>query len=322
MKKIIKLNESDLLRIIKSVISEQGLGRSIPSDFEQDITPRVRVINIQRKLKELGYDLGSSGPNRDGIDGVYGRQTKLAVRNFQIKNKLNPDGIVGPKTAQVLGVNPLLKGGLSQDQRKKPQDQPKKAEFRLWPGLKNEYKNQITKKDLENGKLPEIQHKGCGGFLNQISIKNISRNAWTSYYYMPGTRVYSAFDQLDPNQYLPILNKIKERPGKEMKDKIKDNQNTDENEQLRKIVGSLNGYPSKNLQLGDRVGIFYEPSEHYEKALVQGKTAATFGKPTFNTHTGIVGAIDETGKPIVFHSIKGQEIADPADDLKIVWVKR
>lgn len=314
MKKIIKLNESDLLRIIKSVISEQGLGRSIPSDFEQDIIPRVRVINIQKKLKELGYDLGSSGPNRDGIDGVYGRQTKLAVRNFQIKNKLNPDGIVGPITAKILGVNPLL-GGLSQDQQKK-------AEFKLWPGLKNEYKNQITKKDLENGKLPEIQHKGCGGFLNQISNKDISRNAWTSYYYGPGTRVYSAFDQLDSDQYLPILNKIIERPGKKIEDKIKDKQDTDENKQLRKIVQSLNGYPSKNLQLGDRVGIFYEPSKHYELALVQGKTAATFGKPTFNTHTGIVGAIDETGKPIVFHSIKGQEIADPADDLKIVWVKR
>lgn len=314
MKKIIKLNESDLLRIIKSVISEQGLGRSIPSDFEQDIIPRVRVINIQKKLKELGYDLGSSGPNRDGIDGVYGRQTKLAVRNFQIKNKLNPDGIVGPITAKILGVNPLL-GGLSQDQQKK-------AEFKLWPGLKNEYKNQITKKDLENGKLPEIQHKGCGGFLNQISSKDISRNAWTSYYYGPGTRVYSAFDQLDSDQYLPILNKIIERPGKKIEDKIKDKQDTDENKQLRKIVQSLNGYPSKNLQLGDRVGIFYEPSKRYELALVQGKTAATSGKPTFNTHTGIVGAIDETGKPIVFHSIDGQEIADPADDLKIVWVKR
>lgn len=314
MKKIIKLNESDLLRIIKSVISEQGLGRSIPSDFEQDIIPRVRVINIQKKLKELGYDLGSSGPNRDGIDGVYGRQTKLAVRNFQIKNKLNPDGIVGPITAKILGVNPLL-GGLSQDQQKK-------AEFKLWPGLKNEYKNQITKKDLENGKLPEIQHKGCGGFLNQISSKDISRNAWTSYYYGPGTRVYSAFDQLDSDQYLPILNKIIERPGKKIEDKIKDKQDTDENKQLRKIVQSLNGYPSKNLQLGDRVGIFYEPSKRYELALVQGKTAANLGKPTFNTHTGIVGAIDETGKPIVFHSIDGQEIADPADDLKIVWVKR
>lgn len=110
MKKIIKLNESDLLRIIKNVVSEQGLGRRIPRNFGQDIIAQVQGGNIsaiQKKLKELRYNLGSSGPNRDGIDGVYGRQTKLAVQDFQRKNKLNPDGIVGPLTASKLGVDTL-----------------------------------------------------------------------------------------------------------------------------------------------------------------------------------------------------------------------
>ena len=110
MKKIIKLKESDLLRIIKNVVSEQGLGRRIPSDFGQDIVAQVgggNISTIQKKLKELGYNLGSSGPNQDGIDSVYGRQTKLAVQDFQRKNKLNPDGIVGPLTASKLGVNPI-----------------------------------------------------------------------------------------------------------------------------------------------------------------------------------------------------------------------
>jgi len=113
MKKIIKLNESDLLKIINRVISEQGLGRPIPSNFGQDIISQVKsnnqnIILIQKKLKDLRYNLGKSGSNGDGVDGVYGRLTRLAVQDFQRKNGLIPiDGIVGPNTARVLGVDPL-----------------------------------------------------------------------------------------------------------------------------------------------------------------------------------------------------------------------
>ena len=38
---------------------------------------------IQAKLKELGYELGSFGPNKDGIDNKYGSVTKEAVKDFQ-----------------------------------------------------------------------------------------------------------------------------------------------------------------------------------------------------------------------------------------------
>jgi hypothetical protein len=109
MKKIIKLYESDLLKIINKVLSEQGLGRPIPSNFGQDIVSRVRdnITAIQTKLKSLGYNLGTSGPNRDGIDGVYGKMTRNAIVDFQRKNSLTPDGIVGTNTAKKLGVSPL-----------------------------------------------------------------------------------------------------------------------------------------------------------------------------------------------------------------------
>jgi len=109
MKKIIKLYESDLLKIINKVLSEQGLGRPIPSNFGQDIVSRVRdnITAIQTKLKSLGYNLGTSGPNRDGIDGVYGKMTRNAIVDFQRKNSLTPDGIVGANTAKKLGVSPL-----------------------------------------------------------------------------------------------------------------------------------------------------------------------------------------------------------------------
>ena len=55
--------------------------------------PTVELL--QSTLKELGYYNGA-------IDGVFGVQTQRAVINFQKNNNLTPDGIVGPKTWNLL----------------------------------------------------------------------------------------------------------------------------------------------------------------------------------------------------------------------------
>lgn len=55
------------------------------------------VKTIQQKLKRWGYYTGA-------IDGIFGSQTKKAVRYFQQKNGLAVDGIVGPKTLKALGI--------------------------------------------------------------------------------------------------------------------------------------------------------------------------------------------------------------------------
>ena len=61
------------------------------------------VKEVQEMLIELGYDL-SSGPNdkTKGADGIYGMKTWRAVIDFQRKNNLDPDGIVGEKTMEAL----------------------------------------------------------------------------------------------------------------------------------------------------------------------------------------------------------------------------
>ena len=52
------------------------------------------VIELQSALVKLGYGLGPCG-----IDGDYGRATKAAVEEFQLKYHVDPvDGICGPKT--------------------------------------------------------------------------------------------------------------------------------------------------------------------------------------------------------------------------------
>lgn len=52
------------------------------------------IRNIQKKLYSIGYNLTA--------DGQYGPGTYKAILNFQTKNKLKVDGIIGPKTYAAL----------------------------------------------------------------------------------------------------------------------------------------------------------------------------------------------------------------------------
>ena len=63
----------------------------------------VRALQIL--LKGYGYDLGTWGPNGDGIDSDFGADTKVAVQEFQRDHDLEDDGEVGNLTwAELLGV--------------------------------------------------------------------------------------------------------------------------------------------------------------------------------------------------------------------------
>jgi hypothetical protein len=53
------------------------------------------VITLQRVLGMKGYSVG-------GADGVFGRQTKVAVKAFQKRRGLLRDGVVGPATIRAL----------------------------------------------------------------------------------------------------------------------------------------------------------------------------------------------------------------------------
>ncbi|MBR6736955.1 MAG: spore cortex-lytic enzyme [Clostridia bacterium] len=62
---------------------------------------------VQKKLKNWGYYKGS-------VDGIFGSQTRSAVRLFQRRNGLTVDGIVGNKTLSALGItSSMLSSGTS-----------------------------------------------------------------------------------------------------------------------------------------------------------------------------------------------------------------
>lgn len=56
------------------------------------------VRQIQQRLYSWGY-------YTDGIDGIYGSRTEAAVKYFQSKNGLTPDGVAGNATLAAIGIN-------------------------------------------------------------------------------------------------------------------------------------------------------------------------------------------------------------------------
>lgn len=81
----------------------QGEGPLIRNDGREDL-----VELTQKMLVDLGYDLGRTGENKDGVDGVFGEITYERVRDFQKENEdwegnpLEVDGKVGPETSDAL----------------------------------------------------------------------------------------------------------------------------------------------------------------------------------------------------------------------------
>ncbi|MBQ1272777.1 MAG: spore cortex-lytic enzyme [Clostridia bacterium] len=74
--------------------------------FSQFGSTGTEVRQIQTALKKQGYYNGS-------VDGVYGSQTRAAVRKFQAAKGLTVDGICGNATLSALGI-----GGSSTSLRK------------------------------------------------------------------------------------------------------------------------------------------------------------------------------------------------------------
>jgi len=70
------------------------LQSSLRGDVVETLKPGSRgpdVKLIQSLLVKIGYNPGV-------IDGIFGQQTREAVREFQLDNGLEPDGVVGPIT--------------------------------------------------------------------------------------------------------------------------------------------------------------------------------------------------------------------------------
>lgn len=94
------------------VIGKGPLGKSDLYFTYREKDRDLLVVTLQKMLLALGYDLGKTGPKKDGVDGKFGDLTEKAVRKYQGDPELAPvdwegnplkvDGLVGPRTSDAL----------------------------------------------------------------------------------------------------------------------------------------------------------------------------------------------------------------------------
>jgi peptidoglycan hydrolase-like protein with peptidoglycan-binding domain len=69
---------------------------------DEDWEAPTTIIGVQRRLRALGYHLGHTGDESDGIDGDLRDKTDKAILDFQIDSNLTSDGEVGNQTRNSL----------------------------------------------------------------------------------------------------------------------------------------------------------------------------------------------------------------------------
>lgn len=95
MKRIVRLTESDLARIVRRVISEQG-GKRNTATYTGSKEGDIAMFQ-----KDWASGDVTAIQNQLGIrsDGKKGPQTIACLKEYQRQMGLNPDGVVGPETA-------------------------------------------------------------------------------------------------------------------------------------------------------------------------------------------------------------------------------
>lgn len=97
MSNIIKLKESELRNLVRQVVSEQLVEKPLKFGDRGD-----KVSELQSKLKSLGVNLGTGGPNKDGVDGRFGNITKKALEAIQTRYKMPVSGTLDQQTKNFL----------------------------------------------------------------------------------------------------------------------------------------------------------------------------------------------------------------------------
>jgi peptidoglycan hydrolase-like protein with peptidoglycan-binding domain len=78
---------------LSNVIRPEGGSEEV----DPNISKQDEIYKIQKRLIELGYEPGPA-------DGIMGKMTKRAIKNFQKDNDLPPTGKIDNETKNKLGA--------------------------------------------------------------------------------------------------------------------------------------------------------------------------------------------------------------------------
>lgn len=347
-----RFTEQDLTRLISKILREDDY-----DEVELEVAAKVpgakeRMKEIQRALIGLGYNLGTYGPNKDGIDGVYGDTTKNAIKEFQKKNGIKDTGWVGVVTAPVLGVEPMIRGTkfVSKKKTGSATVTPPKVTKPKQTGVEyvSPYNCIAVSKEVCNTLSPsrEVQidsggETRCAAYMHKCLSEyddDFAGNAWGSLAHMIWRGVaspkYNVFKNLDWNT---ISNEVKKLQIDKKLCQCHSQDHADKKcggkiaSFVRQILPDKSGINLSNLELGDIVGMYYNASTNKGMAFCSGLSfdkngvLANVNPFEFNTHVGFVVSI-KNGVPIILHNIDGNKVATPADqllskdNLMIAWV--
>ena len=179
MKKVIKLTESDLIRIVKKLIKEQveentDIVNGLIELSNKNVTlkpfnPDTEIL--QNALISLGYELP-----KFGVDGKFGRETQRAVEEFQSENGLSVDGKVGSEDFKKMSEI-LIKRKPSDLQTVKSKDntlltQDKPNLIKSSDKWKTIAANYIAKKEGFSKKSSDDEGTQRGGYGSDKVLKN------------------------------------------------------------------------------------------------------------------------------------------------------
>ena len=52
--------------------------------YEDSFGENTKIVKeLQTNIVQLGYNIGNTGPNKNGIDGIFGKNTEAAIEDFQ-----------------------------------------------------------------------------------------------------------------------------------------------------------------------------------------------------------------------------------------------
>jgi peptidoglycan hydrolase-like protein with peptidoglycan-binding domain/pimeloyl-ACP methyl ester carboxylesterase len=108
----------------------------------------IRVLNVQNKLKSLGWDLG--------CDGTFGPDTKRVVQAFQMENGLEPDGVVGAKT-----IGDLMDARTFAQQQDHDNEEARQAKIAAQPKIDDPETGGETKVPLRDVIYEQLAHRAA-----------------------------------------------------------------------------------------------------------------------------------------------------------------
>jgi hypothetical protein len=231
------------------------------------------VLDIQRKLKSAGYNIGSSGANKDGVDGIMGAKTRSALEAY--KAGVLPKDVIKPK--QIPGDKPVVKT----KPVTKPVTTPIKKSDINWSYVGNKSLGKAFLPDFEENYREEdcTPGKGCSF--------NASAKLTSMYTASNGESLWSADAWFNKDHIIKnggdVIYETSERNVNKM----------------RQVPKDMYAY----IQVGDYVQLNRPGSEHDYK---KDKSEASL-KNDKNEHVGFVIGKDKDGVPLIWHgSDKGK----------------